>query len=115
MPKNEKDEKEPLFTNLKCQHCHHQWNGFFPDGIDSNSYECPKCHKLTTIQEDIVNIIYGISLNPKEGKLSRTIEERHFLALAKVILDAGYSKRKLSKQKIINAVAKAITEGDIYE
>jgi len=40
---------EPIFGNLACKICFHSWDAFFPDGINSDTVECPKCHKQVPV------------------------------------------------------------------
>jgi hypothetical protein len=34
-----------MMKSLKCLLCSHEWIALFPDGHDSNTVECPNCHK----------------------------------------------------------------------
>jgi hypothetical protein len=41
---------EPLLVLIECMACKHQWNGLFPDGLESDvrenaRVECPNCHQ----------------------------------------------------------------------
>lgn len=40
---------EPIWGSLTCKECGNTWESFMPDGIDSDTVECPKCHKQVEI------------------------------------------------------------------
>jgi hypothetical protein len=34
-----------MLKGLKCIYCSHEWIALFPNGIESNTVECPSCRK----------------------------------------------------------------------
>ena len=46
---------EPLLLRLRCWECKHEWDGFFPDGLESRVVECPECHYRTSINYALID------------------------------------------------------------
>ena len=48
--------EDPILTNLKCRYCGLKWDTFLPDGIDSRTYECPRCGERNAYESEIRDV-----------------------------------------------------------
>lgn len=46
----------PLLTEFRCRFCGRRWDGFLPDGVDSNDFECMYCKKRTIFPFKIYDV-----------------------------------------------------------
>ena len=47
---------KPIFTDCVCVFCHHKWSAVMPDGLNQSHLECPACHKMTPLLNELVEL-----------------------------------------------------------